>query len=72
MQSLRTLFLATAKFGSKVQSLKASRQLRFSSTSPPTSSFRGVHSSEAKHQAAVAKPKGEEKVYKYLCKRTFI
>ncbi|XP_023707783.1 gamma-butyrobetaine dioxygenase isoform X2 [Cryptotermes secundus] len=62
MQSVRTLVLATAKFGSKVQSLKASRQLRFSSTFSSTSGFRAVHSSEVKHQGPVAKPKDEEKV----------
>ncbi|KDR15510.1 gamma-butyrobetaine dioxygenase-like [Zootermopsis nevadensis] len=61
MLNLRTLVLATAKFGSKIQSLKACRQLRFSSTSYPTSVFRTVHSSEVKHQGPVAKPKEEEK-----------
>lgn len=72
MQSLRTLVLATAKFGSKVQSLKANRQLRFSSTFSPTSGFRAVHISEVQHQGPVAKPKDEEKVSRYLCKRMFI
>lgn len=66
MLNLRTLVLATAKFGSKIQSLKACRQLRFSSTSYPTSVFRTIHSSEVKHQGPVAKPKEEEKVYIYI------
>jgi hypothetical protein len=65
MQSLRPLVLATAKFGSKVQSLKAHKQLRFSSTSYPTSVFRAVHSSLVKQQGPVAKAKEEEKVYIY-------
>jgi len=66
MQSLRTVVVATARFGSKVQRLKASRQLCFSSTSSPASGFRAVHSSRVNHQGPVAKPKEEKKVEKYL------
>jgi len=66
MQSLRTVVVATARFGSKVQRLKASRQLCFSSTASPASGFRAVHSSRVNHQGPVAKLKEEKKVWKYL------
>lgn len=62
MQSLRTVVVATARFGCKVQRLKASRQLCFSSNSPPASGFRAVHSSRVNHQGPVAKPKEEKQV----------
>lgn len=71
MQSLRTLVVATARFGSKVQRLSANRQLCFSSTPSPASSFRAVHSSRVNHQGPVVKPKEEDKVY-HISNRMFI
>jgi hypothetical protein len=72
MHSLRTLVVATARFGSKVQRLKANRQLCVSSTFSPASGFRAVHSSRVNHQGPIAKPKEEEKVYKYLYNSMFM
>ncbi|XP_069693592.1 gamma-butyrobetaine dioxygenase-like [Periplaneta americana] len=61
MQNLRTLVLSSVKFGQKVQSLKTSRQLRFSFTASSTSGIRFVHSSEVKQQGPVSQPNAEEK-----------
>ena len=59
MQSLLTFTMAAIKFGSKMQSLKASRQLR---NPVVLSALRSMHSSDVKQQDPVPKPKEDEKV----------